>query len=217
VQERLLELADRVRAQIEQGACAPARFRAILTSVPGEARDAWVDRAFGLGPPPDDGPELPRGCVPYLPCSVDVLLRLTEQAPVRASDVCVDVGAGVGRAAALVHLLTGASVVGIEVQPALVSAARALGQCLRLTGVSFVEGDASLTTDALTAGSVFLLYCPFSGERLVRLLASLEPLARSRPICVCCVDLPLPVCPWLEPASPPSPDLAIHRSTPPPP
>jgi SAM-dependent methyltransferase len=193
----------------------PSLFRASLTSVPPIARDAWADRVLGLGAPPEDGPALPRGCVPYLPCSVDALLRLTEHAPVRASDVFVDVGSGVGRAAALVHLLTGARAVGIEVQPPLVAAARELATRLRLPDVSFVEGDAAQLTAALAAGSVFLLYCPFSGDRLLKLLADLESVARTRTIRVCCVDLPLPACRWLEPAPPSWVDLAIYRSTPP--
>lgn len=131
----------------------------------------------------------------------------------RAGDLFVDVGSGLGRAAALVHLLTGAAAVGIEVQPALVAGARALAARLNLAGVSFVEGDAAEAVAPLQAGSVFFLYCPFSGERLVKLLANLEMVARTRAIRVCCVDLPLPPCPWLEAAPPPSLDLAIHRST----
>jgi SAM-dependent methyltransferase len=194
--------------------CDPSLFRAELTGIPPVARDAWVDQVFGLGAPPEDGPELPIGCVPYLPCAVDALLRLVQQAPVRASsDLFVDIGAGVGRAAALVHLLTGAPAVGVEIQPALVAAARELAGRLRLSNLSFVEADAVRSADAWSAGSVFLLYCPFSGDRLAALLANLEPVARHRPIRVCCVDLPLPPCPWLERMPPPSVDLTIYRST----
>ena len=189
-----------------------AALRAALAGVPPLERDAWVDRALGLGAPPDDSPALPRGCVPYLPSPVDALLRLTEHAPVRASDLFVDVGAGAGRAGALVHLLTGASVVGLEVQPQLVTAARALVARLDLPRVSFLEGDAPGLTTALAAGSVFFLYCPFSGERLARLLANLAPAARARDIRVCCLDLPLPPCDWLERLPPRWPDLALYRS-----
>jgi SAM-dependent methyltransferase len=205
--------AQRVRSLIERGQCAPPLFGAELTRIPPLARDAWVDLVFGLGAPPEDGPQLPVGCVPYLPCAVDALLRVAEHAPVRPSDLFVDVGAGVGRAAALMHLLTGARAVGVEVQPALVSAARELAGRLRLSAVSFIEADASQPTDAWSTGSVFLLYCPFSGDRLAKLLANLEPVARTRPIRLCCVDLPLPPCPWLEQTPSPSLDLTIHRST----
>jgi SAM-dependent methyltransferase len=207
------ESAERVRSLIERGRCDPSRFRAELTYIPPDARDPWVDQIFGLDAPPADGPQLPVGCVPYLPCAVDALLRLAEHAPVRASELFVDIGAGVGRAAALVHLLTGAPAVGLEVQPALVAEARALAARLRLSSVSFVEGDADQPTDVWSAGSVFLLYCPFSGDRLAKLLTNLEPVARARQIRVCCVDLPLPPCPWLEQTPPASHDLTLYRST----
>ena len=207
------EGAEHVRSLIERGQRDPSLFRAELTRIPPVARDAWLDEVFGLGAPPEDGPELPVGCVPYLPCSVDALLRLTEQAPVRASDLFVDIGAGVGRAAALVHLLTGAPAIGVEVQPTLVAAARALAARLRLSSVSFVEADAGRSSEVWSGGSVFLLYCPFSGDRLAKLLTNLEPAAHARPIRVCCVDLPLPPCSWLAQTPPPSLDLTIFRST----
>ncbi|HVY37814.1 MAG TPA: methyltransferase domain-containing protein [Polyangia bacterium] len=191
-----------------------AALRTALAAVPARDRDAWVDGALGVGAPPDDGPALPRGCVPYLPAPVDALLRLTEHAQVRASDVFVDVGAGAGRAAALVHLLTGASVVGLEIQPQLVAAARELAARLTLSRVSFVEGDAPRLTAALAEGSVFFLYCPFSGQRLAELLANLERVGRSREIRVCCLDVPLPPCPWLVPLPARWPDLQLHRSLP---
>ena len=190
------ESAERVRSLIEEGQCDPSLFRWELLRISPVARDAWVDEVFGLGAPPEDGTALPVGCVPYLPCSVDALLRLAEDAPVRPSDLFVDIGAGVGRAAALVHLLTGAPASGIEVQPALVAAARELATRLRLSGVSFVEADAGQPTDVWSGGSVFLLYCPFSGGRLAKLLDNLEPVARARPIRVCCIDLPPSITGW---------------------
>jgi SAM-dependent methyltransferase len=189
----------------------PSLFSAALAAVPPSARDAWVDRAFGLDGLPADGP-LPSGCVPYLPCSVDTLLLLVEQASVRASDVFVDVGSGLGRAATLVHLLTGARAVGLEIQPPLVAAARALAARLCLTDLAFLEGDAIEHAPALASGSVFLLYCPFSGARLDKLLTCLEAIAHARPIRICCVDLPLPPRDWLTLASSPSPALAIYQA-----
>lgn len=205
--------ADRIRSRLSSAAASPARFRAALTQVPPGERDAWVDRVLDLDGIPADGPELPRGCVPYLPCPVDALLRMVEQAGVKASDVFVDLGSGVGRAAALVHLLTGAAAIGIEVQPALVRAARDLATRLKALRFSPIEGDAARLAGLIGIGSIFFLYCPFSGARLENVLDDLEPIAHTREIRVCSVDLPLPPRPWLTLAAPPSDDLAVYRST----
>jgi len=205
--------AARIRSQIESGVHDRERFRAALLGVPPGERDAWVDHVFGLGDLPEDGPELPRGCVPYLPCSVDALLGVVEHAPVLASDIFVDVGAGAGRAAAFVHLLTGAGAIGLEIQPRLVVAARELIARMRFSRVSCVEGDAADLAGFITIGSVFFLYCPFSGERLDKMLTCLEQVAHTKTIRVCCVDLPLPPCAWLTPEASHGADLTIYRST----
>lgn len=204
--------AERMRERITSAPPTPAGFRAALSSVPAAERDAWLDVVLGLDAIPDDGPELPRGCVPYLPCGVDVLLRMVEHAGVRDSDVFVDIGAGVGRAAALVHLLTGASAIGLEIQPALVRVSRDLIARLGSRRVTAIEGDAVTLTGSVTSGSVFLLYCPFSGERLAKVLDALEGIARTRQIRVCCVDLPLPPRAWLTLVSPPFEELAVYCS-----
>lgn len=205
--------AARIHSLLANTQASPAVFRETLMSVPASERDAWLDLVLGVGPLPDDGPELPRGCVPYLPCSVDALLRVVEHAGVQASDVFVDIGSGVGRAAVLVHLLTGASTIGLEVQPGLAHSSRDLAA--RLSGVRYssVEGDAVRLTAYITIGSIFFLYCPFSGSRLERVLDDLEAIARTRQIRICCVDLPLPPRAWLTLVSPPFEDLAVYRST----
>ncbi len=210
------ESAGTVRSLIQRGLQDPPSFRDALLRIQPVERDDWLDLVFGLGELPADGPELPRGCVPYLPCSVDVLLRVVEQASVAASDVFVEVGSGAGRAAALVHLLTGASVIGIEIQPGLVHAARDLATRLRIPRMSCLEGDAAKLTGYVSIGSVFFLYCPFSGDRLAKVVADLEPIARTKMIRVCCVDLAPLACPWLTLEPAPlvgAADLAIYRST----
>ncbi len=206
--------AAAMRAQLVEHQSTPQAFRAALTSVPTTERDAWLDLVLGFDDPlPPDGPELPSGCVPYVPCPVDTLLRLVDQAGIGPSDVFVDVGAGLGRAAALVHLVTGATAIGLEIQPALVSAAREFAMRLNVSRLAVVEGDASRLAGLMVVGTVFFLYCPFSGERLAQVLADLEPLARARPLRVGCVDVPLPPCPWLELVAPAAGDLAVYRST----
>jgi SAM-dependent methyltransferase len=205
--------AGSLRSLLASTRASPAVFRAALASVLPADRDAWLDLVFGLDGAPEDGPELPRGCVPYLPCSVETLLQIAEHAGVQASDVFVDIGSGVGRAAALMQLVTGAAAIGIEIQPALVRASRALATRLHGARLSVIQGDAALLTGFIMVGSVFFLYCPFSGDRLESILADLEVVARTRPIRICCVDLPLPARPWLTLVSTPSAPLAIYRST----
>ncbi len=213
VNERYRGTAAEARAAVQEGLHVPGVFRAALLDVPPAHRDAWFDMVMGLGELHDDGPELPRDCVPYLPCSVDTLLRVVDEAPVGPHDVFVDIGSGVGRAALLVHLLTGASAIGIEIQPSLVNEARRLAARLCVSRVPTVQGDAAELARSMTTGSVFFLYCPFGGERLGRLLDDLEPFARTRDLRVCSVDVPLPARAWLAPAPGHEGDLTIYRST----
>ncbi len=204
--------AARARSSIDRDAHDRAWFRAAFLAVPPDARDAWLDLVLDLRELPDDGLDLPRGCVPYLPCPVDALLRMIDQARVGANDVFVDVGSGVGRAAALVHLLTGAATVGIEIQSGLAVAARDLAGRIPRARIATVEGDAVHLTRCIAIGSVFFFYCPFGGARLERVLDDLEPIARTRVLRVVCVDLPLPPRPWLALQEPPAGDLAVYRS-----
>ncbi|MBI2372901.1 MAG: methyltransferase domain-containing protein [Deltaproteobacteria bacterium] len=206
------ESAERIRSSIVLSEVTPQRFKEALLSVPFFDRDAWVDTLLGLGALPDDGPELPRGCVPYLPCPVDALLRFVEELAVGPADVVIDVGSGIGRAAVVLHLLTGASVVGLEVQPRLVSAARELAMRLNLSGCTHLEGDAVELASSMSEGTVFFLYCPFSGERLERVLEQIELIARTRSIRVGCVDMPPLSRPWLTPSASPEGDLVAYRS-----
>ncbi len=186
-------------------------FRAQLESVPRHERDAWLDRVLGMGGVPEDGPELPRGCVPYLPCPVDAVLRAIDVANVQPSDVVVDVGSGMGRAAILVHLATGATAIGVEIQPHLVAASRELAARCNAK-LSVIEGDAALRIREVTTGTVFFLYCPFSGERLERVMTALEQIAREKPIRVCTVGLHVPPRAWLQEIGAPADDVVVYRS-----
>lgn len=202
---------ERLRQRLSAGRLSPTAFRETLTEVPCLERDGWLDRVLGIDNLPDDGLDLPRGCVPYLPSSVDTVLRVVELAKVQSSDVFVDVGSGPGRVTALVHFLTGAGAIGIEIQSALVRASRDLSARLNAPRIAVVEGDAAQLTGYIMTGSVFFLYCPFSGERLARVLDDLRMIAETRPIRMCSVDLPLPPRPWLVPVARAG-SLAVHHS-----
>jgi len=211
---RDLTSAEAARRSIDRGLHDPSAFRAALLGVPVAERDVWVDLVLGLDDLPLDGPALPAGGVPYLPCSVEILLRIVDEAPVRSTDVFVDIGAGPGRAITLVHLLTGAGAVGLEIQPEFVHAAHGLTGRLGLSRVRCIEGDAATIAAFMVVGSVFFLNCPFSGSRLAKVLDDLEPIARTRQLRVCCVYLPLPTRSWLTREPGRGGDLEIHRSAP---
>lgn len=159
-----------------------------LAAVPLVDRDAWVDALLGIEPPPPDR-ALPAGAVPYLPCGVDEILAMLRDVPLGPGDVFVDLGAGLGRVVMLVHLLSGARTVGIEIQPHLVEAARARARALAIDS-EFVLGN---VVDCELDGSLFFLYAPFNGDLLERVLAKLRTLAERRAFTVCAVDLELDV------------------------
>jgi SAM-dependent methyltransferase len=156
-----------------------------ILAVPTDEREAWVDALLGLPEAPPDE-ELPRGGAPYLPAGVDDVLTALEGAPVRESDVFVDVGSGLGRVVLLAHLLTGAKAHGIEVQSHLVRVAREAAARLGLTEVTVHRADAS---DVVLDGTVFFFYSPLTGQALRSVLFSLQNLAERQPIVVCAVGL----------------------------
>lgn len=207
------EAAVGLRARLSTGPLSPVVFRRALERVPVSERDAWIDVVIGIDEVPEDGPDLPRGCAPYLPCPVDRVLRAIDGAGVTEHDVFIDVGSGVGRAAAVTHFLTGAGAIGIEIQSGLVHASRQLADRLRASRVRVVEGDAARLTSYLVIGTVFFLYCPFGGARLARVLRDIESIARTHEVRVCAIDLPFPVCSWLTPLTPADADVAVYRSS----
>jgi len=204
--------ALRLRAELRSTGVTPATFAAELDAIPGPDRDEWLDLLWDVDGVAIDDPELPRGCVPYLPCAVDTVLQAVHAAGVTADDVFVDVGAGTGRAALLAHLRTGAGCIGLEIQPALVRAAQARADWLGLTRLRFVEGDATELVRYVPTGTVFFLYCPFGAEHLGRFLDGLGGLARVRTIRVCCVDMAPLECPWLVRLPSASPHIDVYRS-----
>jgi predicted RNA methylase len=208
------DAAKAMRRSLSSAGVAPPSFRAALDEVEPRDRDTWFDLVWDSDELPEDDPRLPPGCVPYLPCGVATVLEAVRAAEVTGDDVFVDVGAGLGRVAALTHLLTGAECVGLEIQPVLVAAGRARAASLDLDRVRFVEGDAADLMGAVSDGTVFFLYCPFGESRLQRVLDDLESLARVRPIRICCVGMAPLQCSWLSTSASDSEDLTVYRSHP---
>ena len=180
-----------MRARVIAGELRGAALMAVLCSVSPGDRDAWTDELLGIPAPPPDA-ALPTGAVPYLPCGVDEILAILRDVPLEARDVFVDLGAGLGRVAMLVHLLSGCRTRGIEIQPHLVEQARATCKSLGLD----VELELGNVVDCDLDGSVFFLYAPFNGALLARVLDKLRQLVLRRAFVVCAVDLELDV-DWL--------------------
>lgn len=203
----------RLRSELRSAQVTPATFAAELDAIPALHRDAWLDLLWDVEGVELDEPDLPRGCVPYLPCAVETVLAALHDASVTADDVFVDVGAGAGRAAFLAHLETGAGCIGLEIQPTLARAAQARADWLGLTRLRFLAGDATELVRHVPSGTVFFLYCPFGADRLRRFLDVLEDLARFRQIRVCCVDMPALERPWLSRLPSSSTNIDVYEST----
>jgi len=186
--------AATARAAIEAGTLRGSALLAEILAVPFGERDAWIDELLGFAALPADA-ELPRGSVPYLPCSVEEIVTMVREVPVGADDILVDLGSGVGRVVILAHLLTGARAVGIEIQEHLVAEARARCHALGVHGVSFEHANAA---EIELDGTVFFLYAPFNGEMLTAVIRRIEAVARRRPIIVAAVGVELDSVPWLS-------------------
>lgn len=199
MQEASRIAAEQIRSRLLHDEHAPPEWvRSILNRVPRDDYDAWLDQVLDVEDIPDDGPDLPRGCVPYLPCPVSTVLSVVERARVTSSDVFVDVGSGLGRTLFLAQLLTGAECIGIEIQSLLRRLATERAERFNLTRARFIEADAVELTRVITTGSVFFLYCPFSGERLERFLGELQSIASRSDIRLCCVGMAPLDRPWLS-------------------
>ncbi len=184
------------REQVRRGGLRGEELLAWLGAHPPAARDAAMERLLGIEKPADTlGAPLGGDRMPYMPSAIAPIVRTVLDVPVTRSDVFVDLGAGLGKVVMAVHLLTGARVRGVEVQPSLVAEARAGAAELGLDGVEFALGDA-LTAD-LDDATVVFLYLPFTGAVLEGVLRRLEAVARRRQLVLCSLGLDLRGAGWI--------------------
>lgn len=179
------------------------RLARAIAERPPLGRDRFVDSLLGI---PEAGAadrygagvSAPTERIDFVPSGVSAIADAILQARIGPGDVFVDIGAGFGRVAALVHLLTGARARGIELQPELVARGRAWLDSLDLTAadVSLDEGDALVAH--LSPGTVFYLYLPFIGDTQRAFLGRLEGISREREIAVCALGVDLRYAAWLR-------------------
>lgn len=139
----------------------------------------------------------------YQPTPARHLLELLARLELGADDVLIDLGSGLGHVPLLVAACTPARGVGIEHEAAYVGSARRCARALGLRRADFVHADARAAD--LSAGSVFYLYTPFTGDLLAQVLERLRALAARRAIRVAslgpCTQA-LATQPWLRALQP---------------
>jgi Methyltransferase domain len=183
------------RERIRRGGLRGEELLAWLAAVAPHQRERAIERLLGIDEYPLTPTPLGAELIGYTPSSVGSIVRAVFEVPVRRGDVFVDLGAGLGKAAMIAHLLSGARVRGIELQPDLVGRASARADQLGLVNVSFVAGDARVA--ALDDGNVFFLYLPFTGAVLRAVLQRLHAVAARRDVVVCALGFDLPRTNWL--------------------
>lgn len=207
------ELFASIRRQIQNGTC-PAEFASILhdlaTPPRGLAYDHVDDLVSGIlqfDPPAEEARALGPESVFYQPTPARHIFHLIAATGLRQDDILVDLGSGIGHVPLLASICTGASAIGIELDPTWVAIAKNCACGLNLRNVTFLAQDAR---DAdLSTGTVFFLYTPFTGITLASVLDSLRKQASLRPIRICTFGpctLAFSEQRWLQPTSPPATD-----------
>lgn len=109
-----------------------------------------------------------------------IIFELICRAHLGSQDCFYDLGSGMGHVTTFVHLLSGATARGVEVEPAFCEYAQACAAALALTQVEFINADARRAD--YTEGNFFFMYTPFEGAMLLEVLERLRERSRSGPI-----------------------------------
>jgi SAM-dependent methyltransferase len=193
-----------LREQIRGGSLCGAALRERIEAHGEATRDRWVEALLGIDAPVVRAAIDDRELIGYQPSGVGAVLALIKDVPIGAADRFADIGSGLGKVTMLVHLLTGASAIGLERDAQLVTCARERAAALALQGVSYVHGDAR---DVALEASVYFMYAPVTGQALERVMARLEAATRGRSVAVCTLGLDLARFGWLRER--PSEDLFV--------
>lgn len=143
-------------------------FEGIPVSRGYDARDAFLTGLLQANPIPAPVHPLEPGMVQLQNTPARILLELIDKAGLGPSDRFYDIGSGLGQVPLVVHILTGARVLGIEREPAYVGYARDRAAAFGLSAVRYQICDAR-AADYSGATALFL-YTPFQGPLLETVL-----------------------------------------------
>jgi hypothetical protein len=202
-----------VRRQIQAGAC-PAEFASILQTLATPPRglaydylDDLIAGVFQFDPPSEEPRALSSDAVFYQPTPARHIFHLITAAALSHTDTFIDLGSGLGHVPLLVSICTGATSIGIELDPAWIASAVKCATTLNLRNLTFLAEDARHAD--LSRGTVFYLYTPFTGSALAAVLDSLRIQSALRPIRICTFGpctLVLREQVWLKPLTPAATD-----------
>lgn len=196
-----------LRSRIASGELRGAALRRTFEERGVLDRDHFVEEVLGIAYPPLEERALGRELVTYTPSGYAEIVHALDVTKVAAGDRFLDIGAGMGKVALLAALLTGARVVGLECDAALVDEARAAAADLGLDveAVRFELGDARDV--ALPPAEVVFMYVPFTGETFTSVMNRVTAMA---PRFVCCAPLDAERHPHWVPVGPPASWLQVY-------
>jgi SAM-dependent methyltransferase len=211
---RLREAGKKASAGPAQAA-ADGLAAATQEAVGYDELDLRVNRLLHRGKMPVPASVLEPEMVEYYKTPARVVYQLIDQLRFGPEDVFFDLGSGLGQVVLLVHLLTGVSACGIEIDPAFCAYARRSAVALDLSGVVFVAADARVAD--LSRGTAFFMFTPFRGSVMRVVLDRLRELASARVIWIasygpCSKEIASEG--WLKPDGPPDsgdPELGDYR------
>jgi protein-L-isoaspartate O-methyltransferase len=192
-----------LRAQIASGTLRGDALRRRFEEVPLLDRDHFVEEVLSVGYPPLEDRALDRDLVAYMPSGYEEIVHALDITKLRSGQRFLDIGAGTGKVALLASLLTGARVVGLELDVRLVEQARAAAADLGALDIHFEHADAREV--AIPPSDVVFMYVPFTGDVFSAVMARVTA---TQPRFVCCAPLDRtrhrgfeavgPPCSWLQ-------------------
>lgn len=188
------DLFQQLRASIRSGHCRGATFLDLVTAYIGRSSDSpsssqrigydnldvFINGLLSALSIPQESREREPEMVYFQKTPVRIIFELAAKVHLSKEDVFYDLGSGLGQVSILMHLLTGATAKGVELEPAFCRYANDCASNLNLKQVTFIQADAR--TADYSEGTVFFLYTPFEGQILQEVLEKLRVESQNRRI-----------------------------------